>query len=344
MKTRITKIGTTFLAIVVLIGVIGITFAFFGEEKTTKKISPSFSIGGLKSDGKYLETKESIYTKELFECRGLTITPDFESQVSYQIFFYDAEGEFLEATPKLTGTFNQVPDTATHARMVITPMNDEEVKFYEIRGYAKQLELVVSKNQKLPVADEPEIGDTGNGDSSDTEGSTGNEETNNNGSSTGGNNPSVDDNTSSGDDDSQDIVNLYKYQGIGNAVTEDGEVYTDENNDAIVAAFSEVIDVSDYEKIRIRITLEEYQKRVEFSGYTYSYFMFGEKSSDIISDNFVFFDLSAFPSSRLEEPEIVGTYVYLIYDVSSCYQVLVSSSVDSADNILIEHIDTSIWI
>ena len=146
-------IGIVVVCTALVVGILGGLVALFGEEKTTKEISPSFSIGGLKSDGTYLETKESIYTKEVFECRGLTITPDFESQVSYQIFFYDAEGEFLEATPKLTGTFNQVPDTATHARMVIIPKDDTEIKFWEINKYVKELQIEVLVDQTF-VADE----------------------------------------------------------------------------------------------------------------------------------------------------------------------------------------------
>lgn len=134
----------------------GCVYAFVGTDNkdNMKKISPTFSLGGLDANGKYVETKESIYTKDAFECKGLTVTPEFESQVTYQIFFYDSTGEFISKTEKLEKVYkDEVAIEVTHARIVITPNEDEDgnavtMNVFNKSKYAKQLTLKVDKVQK----------------------------------------------------------------------------------------------------------------------------------------------------------------------------------------------------
>lgn len=145
------KIGLGVLAGVVLIGaVFGVTALFRkAEEETQKEISPSYAIGGLTETGAYLETKESIYTKDAFGCIGLNTSLDFDSNVSYRIFFYNEKGSFLESTSKLTENYGiDTPVGATQCRIVITPNEDSKISWYEKSSYAKQLKIVVDKEQK----------------------------------------------------------------------------------------------------------------------------------------------------------------------------------------------------
>lgn len=127
------------------------------KEKTVEISASEFSLGGLDDNGKYVETKESIYTKDAFQCQGLTVTPEFESQVTYQIFFYDELGEFLYKTEVLEKAFrDEVDITATHARIVITPNEDEDgeavkINVFNKSKYAKQITITVNKEQKQAV-------------------------------------------------------------------------------------------------------------------------------------------------------------------------------------------------
>ena len=120
------------------------------EETTTKNINPTYAVGGLTEDGKYLETKESIYTKDAFACQGLDIDLAFNNNVSYRVFFYDADNNFISATENLTDNYdeNTTPVESYYARIVITPNDDDKVSWYELNGYAKQLEIEVNKEQK----------------------------------------------------------------------------------------------------------------------------------------------------------------------------------------------------
>ena len=121
------------------------------EFLTYKSIgSTKYSIGGLApSNGAYMSTDKSIYTDKAFECQGLNITPVFDCDVTYQVFFYDQNNEFVHTTGILNGTFVQdsVPFFAKYARIVITPKDDNKVTIFEKSKYAKQLEVTVYREQ-----------------------------------------------------------------------------------------------------------------------------------------------------------------------------------------------------
>ena len=108
-----------------------------------------FRVGGLDGNGNYMNTDQSIYTKDAFECQGLNCTLDFDNEISYQVYFYDQNNEFVHTTGKLTGAFVQdsVPFFAKYARIVITPNDDNKVSMLEVMKYAKQLKTTVYREQ-----------------------------------------------------------------------------------------------------------------------------------------------------------------------------------------------------
>lgn len=139
------------LAIITLVGaIVGLSALFRKSEETTKEISPSYAIGGLTEQGAYLEKKESIYTKDAFECQGLNVKLAFDNNISYRIFFYDYEDKFVNATEKLTTNYDEdVSIFVKSARIVITPNDDSKVSWYEKGNYSKQLTISVNKEQDV---------------------------------------------------------------------------------------------------------------------------------------------------------------------------------------------------
>ena len=113
--------GLKIALIVVLIlaavggGTAGIISLVDSDKFDTKNISDlSFGVGGLDSTGKYMSTDKSIYTKDAFECQGLSVSLEFDSEISYQIYFYDQNNDFVHTTGKLEGAFvsDSIPSKA----------------------------------------------------------------------------------------------------------------------------------------------------------------------------------------------------------------------------------------
>lgn len=142
-----------------LAGVAAITAVGFGVKAIVdytkddlKKITLSYDVGNLGTDGKYVNDESTLYTKEAFGCYGLQVKPDFDSTVNYQIFYYDILDNYISSTEFMSdGYSGEAPVNGAYARIVIEPRNDEDgkISFTEKLKYPSQLTVKVKKNQDI---------------------------------------------------------------------------------------------------------------------------------------------------------------------------------------------------
>ena len=134
-------------------------------DRDTKTISPfAFSLGALDKRGEYVETNKSIYTKELIECQGLKIEPDFEASGTFQVYYYDEMKNFVGTSGAIDAKDGDYEkgDTfkyAKYCRIVITPTptvdengyedSNFKIRFWEVVNYAKDYKITVSKIQNF---------------------------------------------------------------------------------------------------------------------------------------------------------------------------------------------------
>ena len=157
-KKTFGKIISFILITVVALGAItGITSLMKNRsEDDSKRLYPIYSIGGLNEEGKTLTTDKTIYTKNSFECDGLEIKLDFDSNVKYQVFFYDELDKFISASPIYEESMKpEIPENAKLARLVVEPIWDEDISeedrcltLVDVLKYANQLKVIVFKEQK----------------------------------------------------------------------------------------------------------------------------------------------------------------------------------------------------
>lgn len=127
-----------------------------GVDETGRIVlSPTYKVGGLVDYGKFKETDKSIYTEEMFKCKGLQVNYKFESNVKYVIYFYDKDGLFLKKTEELEQSYkNELDEIIVFARIVIiplwsdtTPESEKKIAWYSVRKYASALQIKVFENQ-----------------------------------------------------------------------------------------------------------------------------------------------------------------------------------------------------
>ena len=143
--------------VLVLATALGAAALFSNRKSDLKEIHPAFSIGGLSSSGGYVEQKNTIYTKEAFDCEGLRIDIDFENSITYRVFFYDDSGEFISSTGYLAENFvDNVPEGAELARVMISPdwaaleveKDDRVISLFDIAKYSNQITIKVGSESK----------------------------------------------------------------------------------------------------------------------------------------------------------------------------------------------------
>lgn len=143
----------------VLAGITAVTAVGFGAKAIyerakddLKTITPTFEVGNLGADGKFVDDKSTLYTKEAFGCYGLQVKPDFDSTVDYQFFYYDILDNFVSSSAVLSNGFSEeAPMNGAYARMVIIPRNDEDgkISLLERVQYPSQLTIKVKKEQDI---------------------------------------------------------------------------------------------------------------------------------------------------------------------------------------------------
>lgn len=135
------------ILLVALIG--GVTYAIVRvvHKDETKEISSlAYKIGALDDNGAFMKNTASIVSKDFISSNGLTIKLQENAEVSYKVFFYDADKAFVSASEAQSADYaGTIPENAKYAKIVITPLHDAEVSIFEMSGYAKQLTVTVNK-------------------------------------------------------------------------------------------------------------------------------------------------------------------------------------------------------
>ena len=140
-----------------LAGVAAITAIAFGvkaivdwSKNDLKEINPSFEVGNLGNDGKYVNDESTLYTKDAFKCEGLQIKLDFDNQINYEVYFYDNLDNLVTKSETLSSS-QVFPLKAGYARIVILPTDDEDnkISLTERISYPRQMTVKVNKNQSF---------------------------------------------------------------------------------------------------------------------------------------------------------------------------------------------------
>ena len=139
-----------FLLILGLIATTVTLFVKLDRQTTVTEIgAEAYIIGTLDDEGAKADGDTSIVTRNAVTTDGLKVEIADDATVTYALYFYDADGEFVSKTADLSADFDgsAIPENAETAKIVITPTADEDgkVDLSEVLGYAGQVTITVNK-------------------------------------------------------------------------------------------------------------------------------------------------------------------------------------------------------
>ena len=139
-----------FLLVFALVGAVAALFVQIDRQTTVTELGPeAYMIGALDAEGKATDSDASIVTRKAFSTDGLKVELADEAEVTYELFYYDDEDEFISSTGALGTDFYGlgVPLTAKAFQIVITPTEDEDgkVSLTEVIGYADQVTVTIDR-------------------------------------------------------------------------------------------------------------------------------------------------------------------------------------------------------
>ena len=132
-----------------LIGAVITLFVLLDRQTTVTEIgAEAYTIAALDENGEQTDGDTSIVTRSAFTTDGLKVKIEDEATVTYTLYFYGAENEFISKTAALSEDFDgSIPENAETTKIVITPIEDEDgkVELTEVLGYAGQVTVTVNK-------------------------------------------------------------------------------------------------------------------------------------------------------------------------------------------------------
>lgn len=164
MRGKTTSIISGIVLVALVAGVLALAVSLLGKD--TKSIGAGkFDVGAINAEGVYVKNDQSIYTKDLIECQGLSIEPDFEATGTYQVFYYGEDKNFIGSTEVMNaedGVYSKFSTfgAAKYCRIMITPDpvtedgeedEDFKIRFYQVAGYANDYTISVNKKQNFKL-------------------------------------------------------------------------------------------------------------------------------------------------------------------------------------------------
>lgn len=142
-------IGAVVLSVVALVSaIIGLT----KNITTTKLGSTDYAIGSVDSTGKVIDSKKSVYSKDLNTTDNLTIDIDEDTAtITYKVAYYDENEKFVSMTETMSNDLDttSIPSTAEYFRVIITPNQvdgeDVTLNIFNMSKYTSQIEVTFDK-------------------------------------------------------------------------------------------------------------------------------------------------------------------------------------------------------
>lgn len=142
-------IAVIIVAVALIGAVIGLAIKLDRQTVITRIGGESYSIGTLdETTGEYVEGDTAIYLRKGITTDGLKCEIADGAEITYQLFFYDKDGEFISATEQLSNDYSGIiPGGAETVKIMITPTADEDgkVSLVEVLGYASLLTVTVNR-------------------------------------------------------------------------------------------------------------------------------------------------------------------------------------------------------
>lgn len=111
-----------------------------------------YAIGTIDEEtGKILESKKSVYTKQLYEIADAKILLDEETAtVTYKVVYYDEDKKFVSVSEELSEDYiESIPENVKYFRLVVTPYmvdgEDVTITIFNKSKYVNQLEVTYKK-------------------------------------------------------------------------------------------------------------------------------------------------------------------------------------------------------
>lgn len=130
------------VGVLVLAAAIGLIVRMGSSQTYTTLGATNYEVGALDETGAFKKNAGSFVSTDFHTVEGLTVKVEEDAELSYQLYFYDEEENFISSTNSFGVTYNgTIPEDAKLFKIVITPTNDDDISTFDIINYNSDVEV-----------------------------------------------------------------------------------------------------------------------------------------------------------------------------------------------------------
>jgi len=114
-----------------------------GKSQSYDALSANaYIVGTLDANGEFAKDGSEFVTEDFITVDGLQINVKENAKLSYQIYFYDENKEFISSTNDFGVSYNgTIPENAEFFKIEINPTEDTDISEWDIINYSAQIEV-----------------------------------------------------------------------------------------------------------------------------------------------------------------------------------------------------------
>ena len=141
-KNKFLSITLGLVLILVISAVIALSVRLGQSQTYTSLTSNDYVVGTLDETGVFAKDGGCIVTEEYYSIEGMKVEVKEDAELSYKLYFYDENKEFISATSNYGVNYNGViPETAEYFKITINPTNDSDISQFDIINYSNQVSV-----------------------------------------------------------------------------------------------------------------------------------------------------------------------------------------------------------
>lgn len=145
-KNKILMVSLVLLSVLVLSLLVSLGVRLGTSQSYTSLTSNDYVVGTLDASGEFQKDPTTFVTEDFIEVDGLEVTVKEGAELSYKLYFFNEDKEFISATDSWAVDYNgTIPETAEFFKISISPNNDADISLGDIINYSSQVNVKIYK-------------------------------------------------------------------------------------------------------------------------------------------------------------------------------------------------------
>ena len=141
-KNKFLVVTLVLLTVLVISAIISLGVRLGSSQSYTSLNSNAYVVGSLDASGEFQKDPTTFVTEDFIEVDGLQVSVKEDAEVSYKLYFFNEDKEFISATNSWGVDYNStIPEDAEFFKISISHETDLDISLADIINYSSQVNV-----------------------------------------------------------------------------------------------------------------------------------------------------------------------------------------------------------